>query len=98
MALGDIGKHFPDTASEFEDIDSRILLRKVFHSVKELGYQIGNIDATVIAQAPKLRPYIDEMRKVIAEDLQTEIDDINVKATTTPTPCVFCKSKAAYKI
>ncbi len=83
LVLGDIGKHFPDTAAEFENIDSRILLRKVFHSVKELGYQIGNIDATVIAQAPKLRPYIDEMRKVIAEDLQTEVNNINVKATTT---------------
>ncbi len=83
LALGDIGKHFPDTAAEFENIDSRILLRKVFDSVKASGYRIGNIDATVIAQAPKLRPYIDDMRTVIATDLQTEIDCINVKATTT---------------
>lgn len=83
LALGDIGKHFPDTSAEFSNIDSRILLRRVFDSVRELGYGIGNIDATVIAQAPKLRPHIDAMRAVIAADLQTDISNINVKATTT---------------
>lgn len=83
LALGDIGKHFPDTAAEFEDIDSRILLRRVFDSVKQRGYKIGNIDATVIAQAPKMRPHIDAMRANIAADLETGIEQINVKATTT---------------
>lgn len=83
LALGDIGKHFPDTSAEFSNIDSRILLRRVFDSVRELGYGIGNIDATVIAQAPKLRPHIDAMRALIAADLQTDISNINVKATTT---------------
>ncbi len=83
LALGDIGKHFPDTDSQFENIDSRILLRKVFASVADRGYQIGNIDATVIAQAPKLRPHIDDMRRFIAADLQTDIANVNVKATTS---------------
>lgn len=83
LALGDIGKHFPDTAAEFEDIDSRILLRRVFDSVQQRGYKIGNIDATVIAQAPKMRPHIDAMRANIAADLETGIEQINVKATTT---------------
>lgn len=83
LALGDIGKHFPDTAAEFENIDSRILLRRVFDSVQMHGYTIGNIDATVIAQAPKMRPHIDAMREMIAKDLQTATANINVKATTT---------------
>lgn len=83
LALGDIGKHFPDTATEFENIDSRILLRRVFASVQERGYQIGNIDATIIAQAPKMRPHIDAMRTVLASDLHTHIENINIKATTT---------------
>lgn len=83
LALGDIGKHFPDTSAEFANIDSRILLRRVFDSVQERGYRLGNLDATVIAQAPKLRPYIDAMRAIIAADLQTDRDNINIKATTT---------------
>lgn len=83
LAFGDIGKHFPDIAAEFENIDSRILLRHVFSSVQEQNYHIGNIDATVIAQAPKMRPHIDNMRAIIADDLQTDISHINVKATTT---------------
>lgn len=83
LALGDIGKHFPDAAAEFENIDSRILLRRVFDSVQAHGYCIGNIDATVIAQAPKMRPHIDAMREIIAKDLQTTTANINVKATTT---------------
>lgn len=83
LALGDIGKHFPDTDAAFAGIDSRILLQRVFATVQQRGYRIANIDATVIAQAPKLRPHIDAMRAVIAEDVDADIDSINVKATTT---------------
>ncbi|PHI36534.1 2-C-methyl-D-erythritol 2,4-cyclodiphosphate synthase [Pseudoalteromonas sp. GCY] len=83
LALGDIGKHFPDTASEFENIDSRILLRRVMEQVKALGYQIGNIDVTIVAQAPKMRPHIDAMRTNLAADCEAQLDQVNVKATTT---------------
>ena len=81
-ALGDIGKHFPDNDSEFKNIDSRILLRRTIALLKEKGYSVGNIDATVIAQKPKLAPFIEEMRKNIAADCGTDADFINVKATT----------------
>lgn len=81
-ALGDIGKHFPDTANEFLNIDSRILLRRVVLLLKEKGYKVGNIDATVIAQKPKMAPFIDQMRQNIAEDLGIPTDFVNVKATT----------------
>ncbi|MBE6809344.1 MAG: 2-C-methyl-D-erythritol 2,4-cyclodiphosphate synthase [Ruminococcaceae bacterium] len=81
-ALGDIGKHFPDNDSEFKNIDSRILLRRTVAILKEKGYSVGNIDATVIAQKPKLAPFIEEMRKNIAADCGTDADSINVKATT----------------
>lgn len=83
VALGDIGKLFPDTDSQFKNIDSRILLREAFRQVREKGYVIGNVDVTIIAQAPKMRPYIDAMRALIAQDLQCDIDQVNVKATTT---------------
>ncbi|MEI4548649.1 2-C-methyl-D-erythritol 2,4-cyclodiphosphate synthase [Pseudoalteromonas spongiae] len=83
LALGDIGKHFPDTAAEFENIDSRILLRHVVSLMTERGYQVGNTDITIVAQAPKMAPHINAMRKVIAEDLNIQIDQVNVKATTT---------------
>ncbi len=83
LALGDIGKHFPDTASEFENIDSRILLRRVMEQVKILGYKIGNIDVTIVAQAPKMRPHIDAMRANLAVDCEAQLDQVNVKATTT---------------
>lgn len=83
LALGDIGHHFPDTSAEFENIDSRILLRDVFSKVKELGYRIGNLDVTIIAQAPKIAPHIQAMRAVLSADLETELSAINVKATTT---------------
>lgn len=82
-ALGDIGKHFPDTDTEFAGIDSRILLRNVFEKLKSLQYTIINIDITIIAQAPKLAPYIPSMRENIAADLVMPMDTINVKATTT---------------
>ncbi len=81
-ALGDIGKHFPDTNEEFKDIDSRILLRKTVELLTEKGYKIGNIDATIIAQKPKMSPFIDTMRKNIADDCDIDIDLVNVKATT----------------
>ena len=83
LALGDIGKHFPDTAAEFENIDSRILLRHVVSLMTERGYQVGNTDITIVAQAPKMAPHINAMREVIAEDLNIQIDQVNVKATTT---------------
>ncbi len=81
-ALGDIGKHFPDTNEEFKGINSRILLQKTVSLLEEKGYKIGNIDATVIAQKPKMAPYIAEMCNNIASDCKTDISAINVKATT----------------
>ncbi len=83
LALGDIGKHFPDTSSEFEDIDSRVLLRHAGQFIIDKGYKVGNIDSTLIAQAPKMLPYIDQMRANIANDLEIKIDQVGVKATTT---------------
>lgn len=83
MAKEDIGYHFPDTSDDYLDIDSRVLLRRVYAMVKEEGYSISNIDATVIMQRPKLRPHIDEMRANIAKDLELSIDRVSVKATTT---------------
>jgi 2-C-methyl-D-erythritol 2,4-cyclodiphosphate synthase len=83
LALGDIGHHFPDTDAAFKGIDSRILLRKVFAEVQQRGYRIGNLDVTVMAQAPKLAPHILAMRQLIAADLQCELSQVNVKATTT---------------
>lgn len=82
LALGDIGKLFPDNDESFKDISSMILLEKVFLKMQSSGYKIGNIDATIIAQKPKLSPYIDDMRKNISNILNTEIDNINIKATT----------------
>lgn len=82
-ALGDIGRHFPDTSAEFENIDSRILLCRVVELLQERGLMLGNADMTIIAQAPKLSPHIEAMRANLAADLQVEIDQINVKATTT---------------
>ena len=81
-ALGDIGKHFPDTDEKYSNIDSRILLRNVLNLLEEKGYNIVNIDATVIAQKPKLKDYIEAMRQNIANDCKVPLDAINVKATT----------------
>ena len=80
--LGDIGLHFPDTAGEYKDISSIVLLERVRDLIKDAGYEIGNIDATIIAQTPKMRPYIDAMREKIAEALCIDINHINIKATT----------------
>lgn len=81
-ALGDIGKLFPDTDERFKDADSRVLLREAVDAVRAKGYDVGNVDATIIAQAPKFRNYIDTMRENIASDCKVDIDCINVKATT----------------
>jgi len=82
-ALGDIGKHFPDTDPEFKGADSRVLLRHVYAVVQEKGYNLVNADITIIAQAPKMAPHIVAMCTNIATDLKVDIDFINVKATTT---------------
>ncbi|MBQ4103056.1 MAG: 2-C-methyl-D-erythritol 2,4-cyclodiphosphate synthase [Clostridia bacterium] len=81
-ALGDIGKHFPDTDPEFKGADSLVLLSKVNELLESKGYKVVNVDATVIAQAPKLAPYIIEMRENIAKALKTDVEFISVKATT----------------
>ena len=81
-ALGDIGKLFPDNDKAFKDIDSLLLLKKVMAILKEKNYKIGNIDATIIAQAPKMAPFIINMRENIAEICETSLDNISVKATT----------------
>ncbi len=83
VALGDIGKHFPDTDANFKNVDSRALLRMVFAKVKNKGYRLGNADITIVAQAPKMAPYIADMVAVIAADLESDVDQVNVKATTT---------------
>ena len=82
-ALGDIGRLFPDTADEFKDIDSRIVLRRVVEKVCENGFSIENTDITIAAQRPKMMPYIEKMRENIASDLGIDKDRVNVKATTT---------------
>ena len=81
-ALGDIGKHFPDSNNSFKNIDSKILLEKTVELVSEKGYKIENVDCTVIAQKPKLAPYINDMREVISQKCAIELDCVNVKATT----------------
>ena len=81
-ALGDIGKHFPDTSADFKDADSWLLLQRTGQLITNKGYRIGNIDSTVIAQAPKLAPYIDAMRARIAAALSMDVADVNVKAKT----------------
>lgn len=80
---GDIGKHFPDTDPEFKDADSAKLLQYIWAIVKKAGYELGNADCTIIAQSPKMAPYIEEMRMRIAELLDASVEQINVKATTT---------------
>ncbi len=82
-ALGDIGKHFPDTDNSFKGIDSRVLLRHVLTLLNDKDYQIGNVDITIIAQQPRLANYIQPMCEAIAQDLKVEVNAVNVKATTT---------------
>ncbi len=83
LGEGDIGAHFPDTDPRYEDADSRILLRAVWQRAVAEGYSLGNVDATVVAEAPKLAPYIRQMTANIASDLGAGIEQVNVKATTT---------------
>ena len=82
LALGDIGKHFPDTNPAYEGADSLMLLRKVMEMAEDRGYRIGNLDATILAQQPKLRPYINSMRSNIANAVRADITQVSVKATT----------------
>lgn len=83
LALGDIGQHFPDTSQQYKNINSRILLRKVYALIIEKGYCLQNIDCVIIAQSPKMAPYLKLMRKNIASDLTVNINQVSVKATTT---------------
>lgn len=81
--LGDIGRHFPDSEQAFKGVDSRVLLREVCARIGQLGFSVGNVDLTIVAQKPKLAPYISTMCSRIAEDLGVESGQVNVKATTT---------------
>ena len=83
LALGDIGKHFPDTDARYKDQDSRLFLRLAYALVKKEGYKLGNLDCVVMAQQPKLAPHIDLMRAYLAENLQSDLAQISIKATTT---------------
>lgn len=81
-ALGDIGTHFPDTDAQFKGADSSVLLAEAAHRVREKGFEIGNLDSTIIAQAPKLMPFISAIRTKVAQTLGMELDQVNVKAKT----------------
>lgn len=83
LALGDIGKHFPDTDPKYKGIDSKILLGHVMNLVCEHGYELCNCDVTIAAEAPKFRPYIDTMRQTLADVMKVGVDQVSVKATTT---------------
>ena len=83
LALGDIGKHFPDTDPEYKNADSRVLLRQVMRLIDKKDFEVANLDSTIIAQTPKMAPYIDEMRQNIADDLDVKISRVSIKATTT---------------
>lgn len=83
LALGDIGRHFPDTDAQFENIDSRILLRQVVEQASSRGYALSNLDATIIAQQPKMSPYLTKMCNNLAADMSCSVEQINIKATTT---------------
>ncbi len=83
LALGDIGFHFPDTSSEFKNIDSKILLKRTFELILQKGYAVVNIDSTLCLQAPKISPYVSQMRTTIANILSIEMEDVSIKATTT---------------
>ena len=83
LCLGDIGVHFPDTSADFKDIDSKILLAKSYELIKAEGYSVVNIDASLCLEAPKIKPYVQQMREVIAGILEITVKDVSVKATTT---------------
>lgn len=82
-ALGDIGRHFPDNDERYKGADSRMLLREVVRKISDKGFTVENVDVTIVAQKPKMSPYIDKMRENIADDLKISVDCVNVKATTT---------------
>lgn len=83
LCLGDIGIHFPNTSAAFKDIDSKILLQKTFALIQQEGYSIVNIDSTLCLEAPKIKPYVQQMQTVIASILQLSAKDVSIKATTT---------------
>lgn len=83
LALGDIGQHFPDTHAAYENIDSRLLLKSVIALIHEQQYRVGNVDISILAQAPKLAAFIPQMRAILAEDLKVALADVSIKATTT---------------
>lgn len=83
LGLGDIGKHFPDTDKEYKDISSLVLLGRVYNIMIDSNYSIGNIDTIIVAQKPKVAPYIEEMKEEISKVLNTSVSNINIKATTT---------------
>ncbi len=82
-AMGDIGAYFPDTDATFRNIDSRVLLRRVQELLQQRGWRVGNVDITIIAQAPRLANFIPDMRKILAGDLHTGVENVSIKATTT---------------
>ena len=83
LALGDIGQHFPDSSDEYKGIDSRILLQRVIEFMQQQSYCINNVDITIVAQAPRLAPYLPAMRDILAQDLHTDVSRVSLKATTT---------------
>lgn len=83
LALGDIGKHFPDTDMSFKGIDSKILLKRSYELIREKGYKLVNVDSTLLLQAPKIKPFVSQMQEAIAAILELTIDDVSIKATTT---------------
>ncbi|WP_276131865.1 2-C-methyl-D-erythritol 2,4-cyclodiphosphate synthase [Polluticoccus soli] len=85
LALGDIGKHFPDTDATYKGIDSKILLQRSYELVRARGYKLINIDSTLLLQAPKIKPYVEQMQRAIADIVNLTIDDVSIKATTTET-------------
>ncbi len=83
LSLGDIGEHFPDTDATYKGIDSKVLLKRCYSLVREKGYWLVNIDSTLLLQAPKIRPYVEQMQRAIATVLHMSVDDVSIKATTT---------------
>jgi 2-C-methyl-D-erythritol 2,4-cyclodiphosphate synthase len=83
LALGDIGKHFPDTDATYKGIDSKVLLQRCYNLIHERGYSIVNVDSTLLLQAPKVGPYVEQMQRAIASILHLGIEDVSIKATTT---------------
>lgn len=94
-ALGDIGKLFPDNDNKFKDIDSKILLKEVYQRISDLGYQINNIDSTIILEQPKLRDYIDTMRETIVKLLDLRMDQVSIKAKTSEKVGIVGRGEAA---